>query len=282
MTQPDRQSGRGRHVTFCPVKAETQKHGLRILQPDKVRDAAFIKDLRLLNPSVIVVAAYGQILPLDIINMPEYGCVNVHASLLPKYRGAAPINWAIINGESKTGITIMLMDEGMDTGHILFQEEVVIYEGDTAGSLSHRLSGIGTDVLMKALKGLEEGSLKPRPQDGIVSYAPLLRKTDGLIKWANSAKKLSNFIRGMNPWPGAYSFLENERIKILRAEAVEGVGSTGVIKNVSKNKLLVGTGAGLLSIFEVQPTGKQVMPVESFLQGRKIKEGMRFHENTVN
>jgi methionyl-tRNA formyltransferase len=282
VTQPDRQSGRGRHVTFCPVKTETQKHGLRILQPDKVRDTAFIKDLRLLNPSVIVVAAYGQILPLDIINMPEYGCVNVHASLLPKYRGAAPINWAIINGESKTGITIMLMDEGMDTGHILFQEEVVIYEGDTAGSLSHRLSGIGADVLMKALKGLEEGSLKPRQQDGIVSYAPLLSKTDGLIKWANSAKKLSNFIRGMNPWPGAYSFLENERIKILRAETVEGVGSTGVIRNVTKNKLLVGTDAGLLSILEVQPTGKQVMPVDSFLQGRKIKEGMRFHENTVN
>lgn len=282
MTQPDRQSGRGRHVTSCAVKAEAQEHGLRILQPDKVRDAAFVNDLKLLNPSVIVVAAYGQILPLDIINLPQYRCVNVHASLLPKYRGAAPINWAIINGESKTGITIMLMDEGMDTGHILLQEEVVIDEGDTAGSLSHRLSGIGADVLMKALKGLEEGSLKPRQQDGIVSYAPLLRKTDGLIKWANSAKKLSNFIRGMNPWPGAYSFLENERIKILRAEAVEGVGSTGVIKNVTKNKLLVGTGAGLLSIFEVQPTGKQVMPVESFLQGRKIKEGMRFHENTVN
>ncbi len=282
MTQPDSQSGRGRHITSCPVKIEAQKHRLKIFQPYKIKDDAFIEDLKSLKPSIIIVAAYGQILPRDILSLPDFGCINIHASLLPKYRGAAPINWAIINGETKTGITIMLMDEGMDTGPVLLQEEVGINAEDTAGSLSLKLSKVGADVLMKALKGLEEGSLKPVLQTGDVSYAPILRKTDGLIDWSKSAKELHNFIRGMNPWPGAYSFIEKERIKILKAAPVKGNGETGVINKITKNELLVGTGEDLLSILIVQPPGKPIMPVESFLQGRKIKEGMRFYEKPVD
>ncbi len=282
VTQPDRQSGRGRHITSCPVKIEAQKHGLKIFQLYKIKDDAFIEDLKSLKPSIIIVAAYGQILPRDILSLPDFGCINIHASLLPKYRGAAPINWAIINGESKTGITIMLMDEGMDTGSVLLQEEVEIGAEDTTGSLSLRLSKVGADVLMKALTGLEDGSLKPVQQTGDVSYAPILRKTDGLIDWSKSAKELHNFIRGMTPWPGAHSFIEKERIKILKAAPVKGCGETGVINKITKNELLVGTGKDLLYILAVQPPGKSIMPVESFLQGRKLKEGMRFYEEPVD
>jgi methionyl-tRNA formyltransferase len=282
VTQPDRQRGRGRRIMPCPVKLEAQRHGIRILQPDKVKELGFADTLKLLNPSIIVVAAYGQILPPEILNLPEFGCVNIHASLLPKYRGAAPINWAIINGETKTGVTIMLMDEGMDTGLILLQEEVEIYPEDTAGSLSQRLSRIGAEILPRALEGLRQGSLKPVPQTGEPSYAPLLKKSDGLIQWSKPARDLFNLIRGVNPWPGAYSFLEDERIKILRALVVEGEGEAGVIKKVSKDELLVGTGKDLLSILEVQPSGKPVMSIKAFIQGRRIREGLRFYEDSTH
>lgn len=282
VTQPDRQSGRGRHITSCPVKLEAQKQGLKIFQPYKVKDPAFIESLRLLNPSVIVVTAYGQILPAEIIHLPEFGCINIHASLLPKYRGAAPINWAIINGESRTGITTILMDEGMDTGHILLQEGVDIMPEETAESLSLRLSKIGAHLLMKTLKGLDEGSLKPKPQTGDVSYAPLLKKTDGLIQWSKSAKELYNFVRGVNPWPGAFSFLEGERVKILKVAPVDEGGEAGVVNKVTRDELLVGTGKGMLSILEIQPAGKSVMTAKEFLKGRKIKEGIRFHESPMD
>lgn len=282
VTQLDRQSGRGRRMVSSPVKLEAQKEGIKIFQPHKVKDTAFIKDLKLFDPSIIVVAAYGQILPSEIIHLPEYGCVNIHASLLPKYRGASPINWAIINGEERTGITTILMDEGMDTGPVLLQEEVEINADDTAGSLSQRLSKIGADVLMQTLEGLEGGSLKPRPQTGDVSYAPILKKTDGLIQWSKSAKELHNFVRGMNPWPGAYSFFESERIKILQTVSVDGNGEIGVINRVTKDELFVGTGEGVLSVLKVQPAGKTIMPVKAFLQGRKIKEGMKFYEGRVD
>lgn len=279
VTQPDRQSGRGKHITACPVKHEAQKVRLKILQPQRVREITFIEELKLLNPAVIVVVAYGQILPSEIIHLPKYGCINVHASLLPKYRGAAPINWAIINGEDKTGITTMLMDEGMDTGPVLLQTETKIGEDDTAESLSKKLSKIGADILMQTLKGLEHGDLKPKPQTGDISYAPLFKKTDGLILWSKTATELCNFIRGMSPRPGAYSFLEGKRVKILRATALDGVEEMGIINKVTKDNLIVGTGKGLLSILEIQPEGKPVMTIKAFLQGRKIVQGMKFYEN---
>ncbi len=281
VTQPDRQSGRGRRMVFSPVKLVAQKEGLKIFQPHKAKDNAFIENLKLLNPSIIVVSAYGQILSSEIIHLPKFGCINIHASLLPKYRGAAPVNWAIIKGEKKTGITIMLMDEGMDTGHILLQEAAEIKADDTAGSLSHRLSETGAGILMQTLKRLEHGSLKPMPQTGDVSYAPVLKKTDGLILWAKSASELRDFIRGMNPWPCAYGFFDGERVKILRAMSIERDGETGVIEKATRDELLVGTGKGILSILEIQPSGKPLMTVKAFLQGRRLRKGMRFYENPV-
>jgi methionyl-tRNA formyltransferase len=282
VTQPDRQSGRGRHLTPSPVKIEAQRAGLKILQPQKVKDPDFIKELKMMNPSAIVVVAFGQILPPEIIHLPELGCINVHASLLPRYRGAAPINWVLINGEKVTGITTILMDEGMDTGPILLQEKEEIRSDDTVESLSLRLSEMGANVLLKTLKGLEKRRLKPTPQVGDATYAPILKKTDGLIKWSRSAIELSNFIRGVNPWPGAYSFLEGERVKILKAEPVNEEGEAGVIEEVTKGKLLVGTGKGMLSILEIQPAGKSIMTIKAFLQGRVIKKGMRFHEKPMD
>jgi len=282
VTQPDKQSGRGRRITPSPVKVEAQKEGLRVVQPQKVRDTEFIRQLNTLKPSAIIVVAYGQILPPEIIHLPEFGCINVHASLLPKYRGAAPVNWAIINGESKTGITTMLMDEGMDTGPVLLQEKVEIMTEDTAGNLALKLSMLGAEVLMRTLKGLEEGNLKPETQRGEVSYAQILKKTDGLIQWIKPAKELCNFTRGTNPWPGAYTFLEGERIKILKAIAIDGEGEAGVINKVTRDDLLVGTGEGMLSILEIQLSGKPVMTVKAFLQGKRLREGMRFYERPVD
>jgi len=279
VTQPDRQSGRGRHMKPSPVKLEAQKAGLKILQPQSVRDESFIAELKSFNPLAIVLVAYGQILPASIIDLPKLGCINIHASLLPAYRGAAPVNWAIINGEKKTGVTIMLMDEGMDTGPILLQDEIKIRENDTTGSLSLNLSEIGADLLISVLKDLNGGFLKPRAQAGKISYAPILKKTDGLLNWFRSAKSLCNFIRGMNPWPGAYSYLDQERIKILSARPTNDNGLAGVIKKISKDELIICAGNGALSILELQPSGKPAMPIRAFLQGRKLKEGRRFEIN---
>ncbi|MBI5196431.1 MAG: methionyl-tRNA formyltransferase [Nitrospirae bacterium] len=282
VTQPDKQSGRGRHMTACPVKQEAQRTGLMILQPQKVKETAFAGELRQLNPDVIVVIAYGQILPPEIIHLPRCGCINVHASLLPKYRGAAPISRAIINGDATTGITTMLMDEGMDTGHILLQTEIEIEKNDTAGSLAYKLSRLGAEILIKTLAGLEQKAIKPVPQYGDASYAPTLKKTNGLILWSKPARELCNFIRGMNPWPGAYSFLGGKRVKILKAAALDGTGASGLVIKAAQNELTVGAGEGLVSILEVQPEGRPVMSISAFLQGRKISEGMRFYEYAVD
>lgn len=276
VTQPDRQSGRGRKTKPCPVKVEARKAGLRILQPLRVKEENFIEELKNIEPSVIVVAAYGQILPSAIIHLPEFGCVNIHGSLLPKYRGAAPVNWAIINGETMTGITTMLMDEGMDTGPELLRDEVPITPDDTAGSLLSKLSACGADLLIPTLGGLASGNLKPVPQTGEPSYAPILKKADGLIQWSDSAEALCNFVRGMNPWPGAYSYVEGERFKILRAKPLDGDGEAGIIETASRNELIVAAGRGKISVLEIQPAGKPVIQVKAFLQGRKLREGMRF------
>lgn len=279
VTQPDRQSGRGRRLKSCPVKASAEEAGLEVLQPQKAKDKAFIDKLKQLDPSLIVVVAYGQILPPEIIHMPEFGCVNVHASLLPKYRGAAPINRALIDGVSRTGVTTMLMDEGLDTGPLLLKEETKIAREDTAGSLSERISETGASLLLLTLKGLKNGNLKPVPQEGEPSYAPVMKKSDGLIRWSSSAEDICNFIKGMNPWPGAYGFIEEERFKILMAFPVEGEGAAGMIESVTKAELLIGTGSGRISITWIQPSGKPVMEIRAFLQGRKLKKGMKFHSD---
>jgi methionyl-tRNA formyltransferase len=276
VTQPDRQSGRGRKVHACPVKEEALKAGISVLQPENVMNPEFIHALRAFTPSVIVVVAYGQILPSDIISLPASGCINIHASLLPKYRGASPINRAITDGEQNTGITIMLMDEGMDTGPILFQEDIEIKPDDTAGSLSDRLSRLGSQLIIKTLEQLERGNVKSVPQSGEPSYAPVMKKTDGQIDWTKSASDLSNFIRGMNPWPGAYTFLGEERIKILRVKTGDEAGEAGTVERVTKYELVICAGKGSISVLEIQPSGKKAMAVRDYLQGKKLETGMKF------
>jgi len=274
VTQTDKLKGRGHKLSPPPVKTAALEARIKVVQPDTLRDDKFIDEMRSLNPEFIVVIAYGKILPGAILEMPENGCINVHASLLPNYRGAAPIAWAILRGEEKTGITTMLMDEGLDTGPILLQQEADISRDDTAGSLSTKLALLGASLLIETLRGIREGSVKPRAQSGEVSYAPPLRKEDGLIDWSRSAVEISNFVNGMQPWPSAYCMLEGARVTILKAEPLEGSGLPGTVIRSSKGELLIGTGKGLISLLELQPSGKRPMPASAFLLGRKLVEGM--------
>jgi len=274
VTQTDKLKGRGHKVSSPPVKTAALEAGIKVVQPDTLRGENFIDSLRFLKPEFIVVIAYGKILPAAILEMPRNGCVNVHASLLPKYRGAAPIAWAILRGEEKTGITTMRMDEGVDTGPILLQQETDISQDDTAESLSITLARGGASLLIETLKGIRNSSVKPRSQSGEASYAPPLRKEDGLIDWSRSAVEINNFVRAMQPWPSAYCMLEGERVTVLKAEALEGSGLPGSVIRTSKGELLVGTGGGLISLLELKPSGKRPMPASAFLLGRRIMEGM--------
>lgn len=273
VTQPDKPKGRGRVVQPSEVKKVALEHGLPISQPDRIKDENFIKRLKELNPEFGIVVAYGKILPKEILNTPKYGCINLHASLLPKYRGAAPIQWALIKGEKTTGVTTMLIDEGLDTGPIFLQREVVIDDEDNAETLSQKLSKIGAELMIETIEKIRKGEIKPEPQKGLASYAPLLKKEDGKINWNASAREIFNLIRGTYPWPCAYSFLKNERVKIIKAEVLEGSAPAGLIVK-AKNELIVGTGKGLLKILLIQPEGKKIMTAKEFLIGRKINEGV--------
>jgi len=274
VTQTDKLKGRGHKLSPPPVKTAALEAGIKVVQPTTLRNDKFIDELRSMNPEFIVVIAYGKILPEAILKIPVNGCINVHASLLPKYRGAAPIAWAILRGEEKTGVTTMRMDEGLDTGPILLQEEVDISREDTAGSLSIRLASLGASLLIETFEGIRKGSVMPRAQPGEASYAPPLKKEDGLIDWSKSAFEIRNFVRAMQPWPSAYCMLEGERVTILKAEALEGSGLPGTVIRTSKGQLCVGTGQGLISLLELQPSGKRPMPASAFILGRKIMGGM--------
>lgn len=278
VTQPDKKRGRGHFVSYSPVKELAIKEGLRIFQPASMKDADFLNELSLIRPELIAVVAYGRILPESIINLPAKGCVNVHASLLPEYRGAAPISWVIINGEEFTGVTTMLMDKGLDTGDILLEEKIRISDEDTTETLSRKLSELGASLLLKTIKGIKEDSIKPGPQTGEASYAPVIKKEDGLLNWSKTAIELFNFVRGMYPWPCAYCYLSKERIKIIKVSAFDGQGKPGRIERALKDELVVGTAKGLISIIALQPEGKKVMSAEAFLHGRNIKEGTYFDE----
>lgn len=275
VTQPDKPGGRGRKPIEPPIKRFAREKGLDVLQPEQIKDPDFYKLLSKYSPEFIVVVAYGNIIPPEILKLPKRGPINVHASLLPRYRGAAPIQWAIINGESKTGVTTMLMDEGLDTGDILLQAETKISEEDTAATLSEKLAIIGAELLLDTLKGLKNGSIKPLPQKGEPTYAPQIRKEDGLIDWRLSAKEIQNRIRGLYPWPTAYTYYEGKLLKILRARVLEGNAPPGTVARRQKKNLLIGTGNGLLEPLEVQLEGKRPMPIVSFLQGqgRELREG---------
>ncbi|OAG27752.1 methionyl-tRNA formyltransferase [Thermodesulfatator autotrophicus] len=278
VTQPDKPAGRGKKLTPPPVKLVAQEAGVPVLQPVKIKSPDFLEKLRELSPDVIVVAAYGKILPKEVLEIPRFGCINVHASLLPKFRGAAPINWAIIAGEKETGITIMQMDEGMDTGDILLMEKIPILPQDTAGTLHDRLAQLGAKLINEALDKLKKGELVPQkqPEEG-VSYAPILRKEDGLIDFNRPAKELTNLIRGLDPWPTAYAYFRGRLVKFFSPEADEQKeGPPGEILGTSEGKLLIGTGKGLLKVGELQLEGKKRITAEEFWRGYRPKPGEKF------
>ncbi|MGD1074929.1 MAG: methionyl-tRNA formyltransferase [Thermodesulfovibrionales bacterium] len=274
VTQTDKRKGRGHKLTPPPVKLAAIDAGLRVRQPATLKDNAVSYEIAELKPEFIVVVAYGKILPKSILEIPRHGCINVHASLLPKYRGAAPISWAIIRGEKKTGITTMRMDEELDAGPILLRSELEITREDTAYSLGRKLSDLGASLLKETLEGLRNGSVRPVLQTDEATFAPALKKEDGLIDWSRSAEDIFNFIRGMQPWPGAYCHIDREAIKILKVEPTAGSGVPGAIEKITQHELIVGTANGLLSLLEVQPPGKKSMPASAFLQGRKLQQGM--------
>ncbi len=281
VTRTDKPAGRGRSIVPPPVKTAAAELGIPVHQPKRVRDPLFIETLRTLNPEMVVVAAYGQILPKEILTLPRFGCINIHASLLPAYRGAAPINWAIIRGEAETGITVMQMDEGMDTGGMLLQEACPIDPDDTAGTLAGKLSELGARLIVKALPQIESGALRPAVQDSAkATLAPLLKKEDGLIDWKLPAAEIHNRVRGLSPWPGAYTFLEGKIVKIVAAGAVPGSGEAGRLYAADSRTLDVGTGKDLLRVVMLQPEGKKPMAAADFLRGHRGIEGKKFESRT--
>lgn len=272
--QPDKPKGRGLEVTAPPTKILAEKHSIPVLQPQKIKTEEFFNELKKISPDLICVAAYGKILPKNVLDLPPLGCINVHASLLPKYRGAAPINWAIIRGERITGITTMKMDEGMDTGDMLLKKESKIEDEDTGETLSHKLSHVGAELLIETLTLLKEGKLNPIPQDNSkATYAPMLKKEDGNIDWQKSAEEIRNLIRGMLPWPGAYTTIEGKLLKIYKGRVSEGAGKPGEVIKCDSGILRVATGSGALDILELQIEGGKKLEAEIFLRGRRIKEG---------
>jgi methionyl-tRNA formyltransferase len=278
VTQPDKRKGRTRIVTPPPVKEYALGEKIPVLQPVNIKDPLFLEELSRFHPEIVIVVAYGKILPPQILKLPPHGCVNVHASLLPKYRGAAPIQWAIIRGDQKTGITTMLMDKGLDTGDVLLQEELPIADDDNAETLGRRLAELGASLLLETIQGIKQGTVKPTPQSGTPTYAPPLKKEDGQITWSGTAGEIFNFVRGMYPWPCAYCTLHQERIKIIRVKELKGdPGKAGRIEKTG-DELIVGTGSGLISILELQPEGKRRMSVRDFMQGRRLKAGDFFDE----
>lgn len=282
VTQPDRPKGRGQELTAPPVKQLATRSGIPVLQPTKMKDPGFLSALQAWQPDVITVAAFGRILPPSILSLPPRGCINVHGSLLPKYRGAAPIQWAVINGERETGITTMLMDEGMDTGAMLLWEAIPIEPDDTGGSVGVKLAQVGARLLIETLRQLKAGQLHPIVQDhSQATLAPILKKEHGLIDWNLSASALSNRVRGLTPWPGAYTFVQHhdhvERWNIweARADANSGsLGQPGTIIKVEKDRLLVATGQDMLAITALQPAGGRRMTVTQYLAGHAIAPGL--------
>lgn len=276
VTQPDKPKGRGKMVQFSPVKECAMQLGLSVFQPNRIKEQEAIQKLREQDADMFVVSAFGQILTKEILEMPKYGCLNIHASLLPKYRGAAPIQWAILDGEDATGITIMQMDEGLDTGDILFQKIVKIAEDETADSLHDKLSTVGATLIVEAIDKIEKGKFKPIKQgDMTTTYAKMLTKAMGKIKWGMSSIAIHRLIRAMNSWPSAYSSYNGKKIKIWDCKMLssDADGEPGTVSLVNKDSFVVNSGDGQLSIEMVQLEGKKKMDVKSFLLGNKIKKG---------
>lgn len=276
VTQPDRPSGRGKKLTPPPVKTLALQHALPVLQPERVKEENVIQWLRSKKPDLIVVVAFGQILPPKILKIPSYGCINLHTSLLPQYRGAAPINWALINGEKKTGVSTILMNEWMDTGDIFLQMETKIEEKEDALTLSNRLSTLGAKLLLKTISQLKRGGLTPTPQNhSKVTYAPLLKKDDGHIDWRKNAQAIHSQIRGTLPWPGAFTYLDKKLLKIFNSVVIdeENRGSPGKIFQVGAEGIKVATGKECLLLTEVQLQGRKRMNAAEFIKGHPVPTG---------
>ncbi|MBW2430399.1 MAG: methionyl-tRNA formyltransferase [Deltaproteobacteria bacterium] len=276
VTQPDRPRGRGRKVTFSPVKSTARRLGYEIIQPASIKTAEFAAQIKSRQPDFQVVIAYGKILPENVLALPHIGTINIHASLLPKLRGPAPIQWALINGETETGVCSMRMEKGMDTGDILLTAKEPIKPDDTAGTLHDRLAVKGAAVLIDTLKAYADDSIRPLPQDhNRATYAPMLTKDDGLINWNNPAVSLVNFIRGVSPWPGAYTFWGDKRLKIFQSSAIaaEIPQPPGTVIKGFPDELRVATGEGVLSIQEIQGASGKRMDIKDFLKGHRIPAG---------
>lgn len=279
VTQPDKPKGRGKEMQFTPVKECALKYNIPVYQPRRVREPECIEELRQYKADIMVVVAFGQILPKEILEMPPYGCVNVHASLLPKYRGSAPIQWAIINGEEVTGVTTMQMDEGLDTGDMLLKIEIPIEPKETGGSLFDKLATAGAKLCVETLEGLKNKTITPVPQgETTTAYAKMLDKQLGNIDWNQSAIEIERLIRGLTPWPSAYTDWNGKVMKIWDAEVVAGesdIGceNPGTIVKVEKDAFYVQTGEGLLKICELQIPGKKRMDAGAFLRGYQVKVG---------
>lgn len=296
VTQPDKPKGRGKEVQMSPVKACALSHDIPVFQPAKIREAEAVETLRSYQADIFVVAAFGQILSEEILTMPKYGCVNIHASLLPKYRGAGPIQWAVINGEKITGVTIMQMDKGVDTGDMLFKAETAIASDETADTLHDKLAALGARLIVEALAKIETGDVTPVKQNDEEScHAKMLQKAMGKIDWQMEAEKLDCLIRGLISWPGASTLFRGKTLKIWKEEVVSereltaleelpGQNQEGFVRNalpgtvvlVQKDALYVQTGDGILRLTEVQPEGKRRMAVKDFLLGYPVKAGERF------
>ena len=276
VTQPDKPKGRNKEVSFTPVKQKALEYNIPVYQPVKVREESFLEVLRGLNPDVIIVIAFGQILSKALLEIPKYGCINIHASLLPKLRGSAPIQWAIINGEEKSGITTMQMDVGIDTGDMYLKKEIILDKKETGGSLHDKLSVMGGELILETLQLASEGKLVPLKQDDSLSnYVKMLDKNLGNIDFSKPAIEIERLIRGLNPWPSAYTKLSGKTLKIWDADVVEGKESAkaGEIIEVTKNSLVIQTGKDALTIKELQLEGKKRMTAEAFLRGYTVTEG---------
>ena len=279
VTQPDKPKGRGKAMQYTPVKECALAHGIEVFQPVKVKEPENIEVLRKHQPDIIIVAAFGQIVPKSILDMPKYGCINIHASLLPKYRGAAPIQWAVINGEDVTGVTIMRMNEGIDTGDMIAKKTVRLAEDETGGSLFDKLAQVGAQLCVETMDIIEAGKAEYIPQNNEeATHTSMIRKELGLIDWNKSAVEIERLIRGLNPWPSAHTNLSGKTFKIWKAKVVseENTYEPGCICRIDKAGMYVQTGKGILLLTEVQMEGKKRMDADAFLRGYQIEEGTFF------
>nr|WP_320048684.1 methionyl-tRNA formyltransferase [uncultured Desulfuromonas sp.] len=273
-TQPDRPKGRGKKLAAPPVKELALEHDIPVFQPQKLRDEEAVKQLRSLSPDLIVVVAYGQILPQAVLDIPKHGCINVHASLLPRHRGAAPINKAIIDGDPTTGVTTMMMDIGLDTGDMLVKKSLSIHPSETAGQLHDRLAPLGREAMEETLARLCAGTLvREKQDDSLSTYASMMKKEDGLIDWSKDARQIHNLVRGLDPWPGAYTLLDGQTLKVTKTRCAEGKGEPGQVLEANGDTVIVACGQGALLLGALQLPGKKMLDAADFLRGRSLEKG---------